>query len=116
MESGGDTVADRMVHVAEGGPVSSRNTVRAEVQAGSALRLPWLWAEGWRARLRKAGDQVEKARWEWRMDDLLGGKTANVPDIVARVPGSIKGAHRRRPGKEDVHSQGNVRFQHGSNG
>ncbi|KAK3323276.1 hypothetical protein B0T19DRAFT_462756 [Cercophora scortea] len=35
------------------------------------LRLPWLWVEGWRARLRGGGDIVEKARWEWRVDDHL---------------------------------------------
>ncbi|KAB5540578.1 hypothetical protein GE09DRAFT_260564 [Coniochaeta sp. 2T2.1] len=48
--------------------------------------LAWLWAEGWRARLRKCGDIVEQARWEWRMDDMIGHPN-NVPVIVATVPG-----------------------------
>lgn len=29
------------------------------------LKMAWLWVEGWRARLRMAGDLVEKERWEW---------------------------------------------------
>jgi hypothetical protein len=57
----------------------------AETEAAGEFRLAWLWAEGWRARLRKGGDIVEKARWEWRVDDI--GRPNMVPLIVARVPG-----------------------------
>jgi len=46
-------------------------------------RLPWLWVEGWRARLRRSGDVVEATRWEFRLDDLLRGRNA-VPLIVAK--------------------------------
>ena len=48
-------------------------------------RLPWLWVEGWRERLRKSGDVVEMARWEFRLDDVLRGRN-DVPVIVA-TPG-----------------------------
>lgn len=52
------------------------------------LRLPWIWVEGWRARLRMSGDVVEKSRWEWRMDDKPGMRVVNkVPLIVATIPG-----------------------------
>ena len=55
------------------------------------LRLPWIWVEGWRARLRMGGDVVEKSRWEWRMDDKPGVRVVNnVPIIVATTPG-LKG-------------------------
>ncbi len=37
-------------------------------EAEGDARLAWRWVEGWRARLRKGGDVVEKARWEWRLD------------------------------------------------
>jgi hypothetical protein len=46
--------------------------------------LAWLWVEGWRARLRVSGDIVEKARWEWRMDDLIG-RPNKIPVIQATV-------------------------------
>lgn len=38
------------------------------IEAVGDARLAWRWVEGWRARLRKGGDVVEKARWEWRLD------------------------------------------------
>lgn len=51
------------------------------------LRLPWMWVEGWRARLRMSGDVVEKSRWEWRMDDAPGMRVVNtVPIVVATTP------------------------------
>jgi len=31
--------------------------------AQNEYRLAWMWAEGWRARLRKAGDAVERERY-----------------------------------------------------
>ncbi|KAJ2903796.1 hypothetical protein MKZ38_009362 [Zalerion maritima] len=40
-----------------------------EVASGSEYRLSWVWTDGWRSRLRKAGDVVEKARWEFRVED-----------------------------------------------
>ncbi|KAH6857026.1 hypothetical protein B0I37DRAFT_369020 [Chaetomium sp. MPI-CAGE-AT-0009] len=40
-----------------------------------------MWVEGWRARLRKGGDVVEKARWEWRLD-LPEEVPASVPVVV----------------------------------
>ena len=42
------------------------------------FRIPWLWVEGWRARLRGAGDIVEKERWEWELD----GKMRKVGSLV----------------------------------
>ena len=33
---------------------------KAEVKRGNEMRLPWLWVEGWRARLTAGGDVVER--------------------------------------------------------
>lgn len=41
-------------------------------EAVGDARLAWRWVEGWRARLQKGGDVVEKARWEWRLDRQIG--------------------------------------------
>lgn len=72
-------------------------TTSSEVARGSEFRLAWLMVEGWRAQLRKGGDVVEKARWEWRVEDLMAqsrARRASIPDIVARVPSSMKGSVR----------------------
>jgi hypothetical protein len=37
-------------------------------EAVGEARLAWMWVQGWRARLRKGGDVVEKARLEWQLD------------------------------------------------
>lgn len=68
--------------------------IKPEVQGNSEFRLAWLWVEGWRAQLRKAGDLVEKERWEWRVDDLLlgegqGRNIARRPEMVSA--GSVHG-------------------------
>ena len=69
-------------------------------------RLAWLWAEGWRARLRKSGDIVEKARWEWRMDDMIGHPN-KIPIIIAKVPGASvlkrSEVEAGRSGRKSVH-------------
>jgi len=79
---------------------------RTYTEAAGDFRLAWLWAEGWRARLRMSGDIVEKARWEWRMDDLIG-RPNKVPLIVATVPGvsvlKSPGAKAGRPRQKSVH-------------
>lgn len=36
-----------------------------EVEAKEEFRLAWVWVEGWRGRLRAAGDIVERERYEW---------------------------------------------------
>lgn len=70
------------------------------------FRLAWLWVEGWRARLRKSGDIVEKSRWEWRIDDRVSHKN-NVPIIVAKVPGvsvlKTSEVKSGRPRQKSVH-------------
>ena len=33
-------------------------------EAKEEFRLAWMWVEGWRARLRRAGDIVEKERYD----------------------------------------------------
>lgn len=93
-ESANDTQSERKVSVAEG-EVSSKYTITPEVKPGSDFRLAWLRVEGWRAELRKAGDIVERARWEWKLDDLMAdsrARTASIPDIVAGIPSSMKGS------------------------
>lgn len=95
-ESAADTQAERKVQVA-GGQVSSRLTLTAEVEPDSVFRLPWLRAEGWRAKLRKAGDMVERARWEAKAEDLLAAGRArkvSIPDIVTGMPSSMRGSVR----------------------
>lgn len=111
-ETADDVHSDRMVSVAEG-RVSSAYTINPEVESDSEFRLAWLWVEGWRAQLRKGGDTVERARWEWRVDDLLGRSRdskarTNIPDIVARLPGALRKSSnhnkRRRHGtRKSVH-------------
>lgn len=91
-ESASDTKSERMVQVAEG-QVGSQYTVAPEVKPGSDFRLAWLMVEGWRAQLRKGGDVVERARWEWKVEDLMAAsraRSASIPDIVAGVPSSMK--------------------------
>lgn len=111
-ETADDMRSDRMVHVAEG-RVSSAYTINPEVESDSDFRLAWLWVEGWRTQLRKGGDIVERARWEWRVDDLLSKSRdnetrKNIPDIVARMPGVLRKStncnKRRRNGtRKSVH-------------
>lgn len=36
-----------------------------EKEAKEEFRLAWMWVEGWRGRLRAAGDIVERERYEW---------------------------------------------------
>lgn len=105
-ESANDTRSERKVQqqviVADDdddeaeGRVSCETTIMpGEVSPGSDFRLAWLMVEGWRAKLRKAGDFVERARWEWKLDDLLAesrARRASIPDIVAGVPSSMKGS------------------------
>ncbi|KAK1590345.1 uncharacterized protein LY79DRAFT_516181, partial [Colletotrichum navitas] len=43
-----------------------------EPSGESVFRLAWLFVEGWRHKLQKAGDTVERSRWEWE----LGGAPA----------------------------------------
>ncbi|KAK2015968.1 hypothetical protein LZ32DRAFT_656028 [Colletotrichum eremochloae] len=43
-----------------------------EPSGESVYRLAWLFVEGWRRRLQKAGDTIERSRWEWE----LGGAPA----------------------------------------
>lgn len=111
-ETADDVHSDRMVNVAEG-RVSSAYTINPQADSDSEFRLAWLWVEGWRAQLRKGGDTVERARWEWKVDDLLGksrdDKAGNsIPDIVARLPGALRKSSncngRRRHGtSKSVH-------------
>lgn len=112
-ETADDVHSDRMVNVAEG-RVSSAYTINPEVESDSEFRLAWLWVEGWRAQLRKGGDTVERARWEWRVDDLLRNSRDskarnNIPEIVARLPGALRKSSsnynkRRRHGtRKSVH-------------
>ncbi|KAL8382445.1 hypothetical protein RB595_006297 [Gaeumannomyces hyphopodioides] len=65
------------------------------------FRLPWIWTEGWRARLRQGGDQVEAARWEWLLDRRRHAGRNSVSSIVlsGKVPGAsaLKGGEGGDP-------------------
>lgn len=39
-----------------------------EVVGGNEARLAWVWVQGWRSRLRCAGDLVERCRFELDFD------------------------------------------------
>jgi hypothetical protein len=59
-------------------------------EAAGDARLAWRWVEGWRARLRKGGDVVEKARWEWRLDRTRSmGVPSTVPVVVVGEPEGV---------------------------
>jgi hypothetical protein len=66
-------------------------------EAAGDARLAWRWAEGWRARLRKAGNLVEQARWEeWRLDRQSRSLPKMVPvvheaQVVAPAPEVAEG-------------------------
>ncbi len=61
-------------------------------EAVGDVRLAWRWVEGWRARLRKGVDVVERGRWEWRVDRQVVG-AGEVP-VVQVVPGEEEVAER----------------------
>jgi hypothetical protein len=61
----------------------SSNRRPGYTEAVGDARLAWRWVEGWRARLRKGGDVVEKARWEWRLDRTRPmGVPSTMPVVV----------------------------------
>ncbi|TEA11065.1 hypothetical protein C8034_v007938 [Colletotrichum sidae] len=80
----------------------------AEPSGESVCRLAWLFVEGWRQRLRKAGDGIERSRWEWEIDGTTSvcrhGRASSVTfelvmaDARTRVPeelGARKKKHRK---------------------
>jgi hypothetical protein len=60
-------------------------------EAVGDARLAWRWVEGWRSRLRKGGDVVEKARWEWRLESQMRAPNT-VPVVVVKEPEAAGGA------------------------
>lgn len=97
-ESGSDseTTTATSAPTEDGTPPERKRRSRASGPDGD-FRLAWIWVQGWRERLRKSGDMVEKARWEWRLDDAVMRRPNAIPVIVARVPGvsALKGAEVR---------------------
>ena len=85
---------------------------RESNEATASFRLAWMWVEGWRSRLRKGGDIVEKARWEWRVEDLTRGPNHRVPIIVARNPivSVLKKPENRTDGGDDGAERKSVRW------
>ena len=75
----------------------SPDSAQATLIVKGEFSQAWFWVEGWRAQLRKSGDVVEKARWEWRLEDLLR-KPNSVPGIIAKTPGvsALKGREKTR--------------------
>lgn len=74
----------RRVRPTIGGPRHNFQRPKYSEAVGDA-RLAWQWVEGWRARLRKSGDIVEQARWEWRLEHLAGGFN-EAPVVVEGMP------------------------------
>jgi hypothetical protein len=79
-----------------------RATTASAPEHGSDFRLAWLWAEGWRARLRRSGDIVEQTRWEWRLEHMR--RPNRVPEIVTRMPGVLVAAGKIGVGRERAKS------------
>lgn len=99
-ESGSDsatTAATSVPPTEDGSSLPERKRRSRNDGPDDDFRLAWIWVQGWRARLRKSGDVVEKARWEWRLDDAMMRRPNAVPVIIARVPGvsALKGAEVR---------------------
>ncbi|KAF6828425.1 hypothetical protein CPLU01_08508 [Colletotrichum plurivorum] len=82
----------------------------AEPSSESVFRLAWLFVEGWRQKLRKAGDKVEKSRWEWEIDGTTSFCTHSrassvsfgivIADARLRVPEEVG---RRKKQRKSVH-------------
>jgi hypothetical protein len=68
----------------------------------SDARLAWVYVQGWRARLRHAGDVVERCRWEWRLEDMQGSGSRRA--IVGS--GMVLGDMRRRTAKGALKGDG----------
>jgi hypothetical protein len=51
----------------------------ADPKVTGSARLAWMFVEGWRKRLRVAGDIIEQKRWEWSMADM---KNMSVPSLA----------------------------------
>lgn len=67
----------------------------------SDARLAWVFVQGWRERLRNAGDVVERCRWEWRLEDMgVRGSSGMGVGMRASVgSGMVLGDMRRRTAK-----------------
>jgi hypothetical protein len=70
------------------------------------FRLAWMFVEGWRQRLRVAGDIVEKNRWEWRFEDMRSASrlsfAASSMAALRTVPGGVATTSRTKK-KKSVH-------------
>lgn len=75
-------------------------------EAMGEFRLAFLYIEGCRQRLRKAGDVIEKNRWEWRIEDLRSTSRLSLAMSsmagLRTVPGGKVNARRGRK-KKSVH-------------
>ncbi|KAF5523328.1 hypothetical protein CGCA056_v005754 [Colletotrichum aenigma] len=77
-----------------------------EPSGESVFRLAWLFVEGWRQKLRKAGDMIEKARWEWEIDGTTTACTHSrassltfgvvIADARIRVPEEMNKKKKKR--------------------
>lgn len=69
------SIAVNGVRVADGTPVyetnsnAGRGNAGNEVHIGSELRLAWIWTEGWKARLKRTREIVEKSRCKFQVED-----------------------------------------------
>ena len=62
-------------------------------EAVGEARLAWMWVQGWRARLRKGGDVVEKARLEWQLDSRE--EVPNSAPVIVVEEREIVGGYQR---------------------
>ncbi|KZL82788.1 hypothetical protein CI238_10743 [Colletotrichum incanum] len=73
-----------------------------EPSGESVFRLAWLFIEGWRHKLRKAGDMIERSRWEWELDGTATVLTFGVmiADARQRVPEEL---NKKKKQRKSVH-------------
>lgn len=72
-----------------------------ETGTASEFRLPWLWVEGWRHRLRKAADEVERCHRTF--DGLTSRGSSSSVSAGAMFRDARAGMGRSRVRKKSVH-------------
>lgn len=71
---------------------------------GSA-RLAWLFVEGWRQRLRMAGDLIEKKRWEWYMASTPSTSVLSLPTVSAASTSAVRNASSKKEPQEQTENK-----------
>jgi hypothetical protein len=88
--------ADSGLSAASASTASTASTAATtQPDGGSECRLAWVWVEGWRARLRHAGDAVEQSRFDVRGGGGGGSEGERRGSVCGR-PVVVEGSHKAR--------------------